>query len=158
MRRIEDGLTKYQRYRERHPDRCKAAKDAWYEKNKGNIKRSPAGVVGSEGYKKYRASEKYRRSNMNSHLKRKYGITFEDYEAMYEKQKGCCSICGGTTPNRNWKIRKTQYMKLFVDHDHKTGKVRGLLCNTCNVGIAALKESVDILQSAIRYLSMESST
>jgi hypothetical protein len=66
-------------------------------------------------------SYEYRR---NSFLKTKYGITLDDYKKMLEDQNGLCLICGIDTPrgNKSW----------HVDHCHKTGKVRGLLCNYCN--------------------------
>ncbi len=55
-------------------------------------------------------------------LKKNFGITLEDYDRMFAEQKGLCKICGGDTPNK----------RLAIDHDHKTGKVRGLLCLRCN--------------------------
>lgn len=147
-------------YRKRHPERVKTARlarrpldritDAEYRARVGT---HPMNKPGTDEYKAYRSSEQYKLSYINGHLKRKYGITFEQYQKMFDKQNGECRICKGTTPNRNWKDGRTQYMKLFVDHDHKTGRVRGLLCNTCNQGIAALKENVDILKSAIEYLT-----
>lgn len=60
--------------------------------------------------------------------------------ALYEDHDGCCEICGVASAS------------LFIDHDHATGRVRGLLCSTCNSGIGFLRDSVDLLESAIRYL------
>lgn len=75
-------------------------------------------------------------------LKRRYGITLEEYEKMFAEQDGKCAICKGVCPTgRN----------LAVDHDHDTGKVRGLLCSRCNQGIGQLR-NIAILQSAITYL------
>lgn len=79
---------------------------------------------------------------------RKYGITPEDYDAMWEKQKGRCLICGEK------KERKGKYYSLYVDHNHTTGKVRGLLCQRCNFLIGQARDNVRILRSAIRYLQM----
>jgi hypothetical protein len=82
-------------------------------------------------------------------LKFKYGISLEDYEEMLKKQGGCCAICGttengvhGTRRNWNWS----------VDHDHVTGKVRGLLCNNCNRGLGMLGDTEDSLEKALKYL------
>ena len=62
-------------------------------------------------------------------LKKRYNITIEDYNEMFIKQKGCCGICGiHEIELPDW----GKYIKLCIDHDHKTGNVRGLLCNNCN--------------------------
>jgi len=65
------------------------------------------------------------------YLRRKYGITSEDYERMLKEQKGGCAICGSTPKKR----------RLAVDHNHKTGRIRGLLCFPCNYGIGWLKDN-----------------
>jgi len=65
---------------------------------------------------------------MDKHYRRKYGITLEDYNKLYSNQNGCCSICH----RPQFELEKT----LSVDHDHITGKVRGLLCNGCNGRLA----------------------
>ena len=78
-------------------------------------------------------------------LKNKYGITEEDYDNFYVEQNGCCAICN----KHQSKINR----RLSVDHNHKTGKVRGLLCDNCNCGIGNLKDKVSNLESAIIYLT-----
>lgn len=75
-------------------------------------------------------------------LKKNFGITCEEYHAVLEKQNGCCAICFGIDED----------VKLAVDHDHETGKIRGLLCRSCNVGIGHLKDSKTVLASALAYL------
>jgi hypothetical protein len=60
-------------------------------------------------------------------------------------QKGCCAICGIDKPTGKWKI-------FAVDHNHKTGQVRELLCNECNRGIGYLKDSAELLQKAVDYI------
>ena len=74
-------------------------------------------------------------------LRRRYGITMDDYLAAEHAQDGRCAICGVDGGGA-----------LCVDHDHDSGNVRGLLCNECNSAIGLLKEDVDVLDSAIRYL------
>lgn len=86
--------------------------------------------------------EKTIRTRRNFHLKKKFGITVEQYDEMLIKQNGVCEICGGTNGKKNFS----------VDHNHKTGKVRGLLCDHCNTGIGRLMEDISILQNAILYL------
>lgn len=100
---------------------------------------------------KYRASEKYRQTALKNHLKRKYGISLEEYEEMLLLQDYKCKICGSVKANREWKT-KHQRLDLFVDHCHATGKVRGLLCNKCNVGLAMFNEKEEYFVNAIAYL------
>lgn len=71
----------------------------------------------------------------------RYGLTPEHYEALLSAQGGRCAICGGR-PTGN----------LHVDHDHNTGKVRGLLCGRCNPALGAFQDSPRILLAAVRYL------
>lgn len=77
-------------------------------------------------------------------LKRRYGITSDDYVALLEKQHYKCAIC---------RLDQCKTGRNFaVDHCHATGKIRGLLCSACNVGIGNLQDSVDLLEKAIKYL------
>ena len=75
-----------------------------------------------------------------------YNITEEQYDQMLEAQSGRCAICGTDTPTGKWKA-------FAVDHDHKTGLVRALLCNECNRGIGLLKDSAELLQKAANYIA-----
>ena len=75
---------------------------------------------------------------------RKYGFSIADYDAMSHCQNGVCAICG--QPNNNGK-------RLDVDHNHDSGKVRGLLCNSCNRGIGYLKDDAEVLLKAAEYLN-----
>lgn len=82
-------------------------------------------------------------------LLRDYGITPVDYAEMLDAQGGVCAICGEpeTTKHKKGTVRQ-----LSVDHNHKTGKVRGLLCHNCNCGIGRLKDDIEKLRKAIAYL------
>lgn len=82
-------------------------------------------------------------------LKYLYNLTKEDYYSILENQNHSCKICG----THESKVFK---QTLFVDHCHTTGKVRGLLCNSCNTGLGRFKDSQDILQKAIGYLNESS--
>lgn len=73
-------------------------------------------------------------------LKNKYNLTEKSWGDLYLKQGGRCAIC------------KEGSHKLYVDHCHKTGIVRGLLCNRCNLGIGQFNDDIDALRSAARYL------
>lgn len=92
---------------------------------------------------KYQADN---REELKQRRRRKlYGLTPEDYDTLLKKQRGRCAICRSDTPRaqRDW----------HVDHCHKTGKVRGLLCHKCNVGLGHFGDSVKLLGKAIEYLT-----
>lgn len=77
-------------------------------------------------------------------LRQVYGIGIEDYEKILAHQKYVCAICG--IPQKNNK-------HFHIDHCHKTGEVRGVLCATCNRGLGCFEDSVSILKKAIGYLN-----
>lgn len=94
-------------------------------------------------YKKKNYARVYK-SNENHRLKRKYGITLDEYNALLVSQNSCCAICGNHT---------SQYKrKLHVDHNHSNGKVRGLLCVRCNYGIGYFSENPELLDKAKLYI------
>lgn len=99
--------------------------------------------------KKYKNSEHGKISIRKETLKRKYGISLEDYDTLYVSQNGLCKICGTNDPTLSGK-RKNKYF--CVDHDILTGKIRGLLCYKCNLAIGYFSHSTITLQSAINYL------
>lgn len=81
----------------------------------------------------------------NTYLKNTHGITSEEYEAMLKTQNGVCAICFKPQTSRH-----SDY--LYVDHDHVSGKVRGLLCTHCNMGLGQLKDDPEIMEEAARYI------
>lgn len=74
----------------------------------------------------------------------KYGITSSEYDTMLAKQNGVCAGCGTDDTGR--------YDKFEIDHDHETGKVRGLLCGPCNRALGLLKDNADTAISLAAYL------
>lgn len=82
--------------------------------------------------------------NRKSKLKRAFGLTVQQYDEMLVAQGGRCALCGSDFPGGRGRF--------VVDHCHDTGKIRGLLCNLCNVGLGALRDSPQLLQKAIHYL------
>jgi len=78
------------------------------------------------------------------HLKRRYGIGADDFDRMVADQGGVCLICERPDPEH-------------VDHDHVTGKVRGILCFNCNGGLGQFKDDIDALLAAAAYLERTSS-
>jgi hypothetical protein len=87
----------------------------------------------------FRAAGKKKVSDRKSHLKRKYGLTLEKFDALLASQGGVCPICGRPDPDN-------------VDHDHVTGKVRGILCWNCNVAIGQFAADIDRFVAAAAYL------
>lgn len=78
-------------------------------------------------------------------MTRRYGLLYKDYLSMLEKQNHVCAICNEPEKSKSKK-------NLSVDHCHTTGKVRGLLCSSCNVGLGKFKDRPDLLEKAGKYL------
>ncbi len=140
-------------WREKNPEKFKAARDAWMALNKDRTSQKKR-----EYYERNRNTinarhklEYQRRKaqgKVNPHatrLRLKYGMTVEDYDLLMEAQNGQCAICGATSS-------KSRHRKLVVDHCHATGVVRGLLCDDCNVGIGRLRDVGAMVQRAADYL------
>jgi hypothetical protein len=87
-------------------------------------------------------------------LLRDFGITIKQYNEMNIQQCGLCSICGKQETAIDTRINDVR--ALAVDHNHETGKVRGLLCTNCNMMLGSAQDSIDILKSAITYLEKHS--
>lgn len=77
-------------------------------------------------------------------IQHKYGLSHETYLLMLQKQNGVCAICGQPPGQR----------ALSVDHNHETGKVRGLLCASCNQGVGNFRDSIVLLRKAETYLAI----
>ena len=81
-------------------------------------------------------------------LQKKYGITLEEYNNFLEQQNYLCNIC----ENHIEEFSRS----LAVDHCHKTGKVRSLLCSKCNTALGLVGENIDVLESMIGYIKEHS--
>lgn len=89
--------------------------------------------------------EKFNLIQRKSYIKREFGITIEQYNSMFEQQNGCCAIC--KKHQNNFK------KKLSVDHNHNTGRIRGLLCNICNLKVLPIIENMyNLIELAKQYL------
>lgn len=117
----------------------------YYRRNRDKVR---------EGLKRYREVNRerlceqkkawYRAKGRNTHLMETYGLSEVEYDAMLERQGFACAICGRTT-------EKT----FHVDHDHRTGRVRGLLCTVCNLQIVPVVEKYqDRISRALDYLEV----
>ena len=94
------------------------------------------------GQRAYKESGRKAVSDRKSHLKRKYGLTPEEFEELLTAQGDGCAICGKPNPDN-------------VDHDHVTGRVRGILCWNCNVGVGQFEDDVERLVAATIYLDRD---
>ena len=88
----------------------------------------------------------------DENLKRVYGIGIEEYNTLLEKQNNRCAICESTDPKGRKSGRGGGVDVFYVDHDHKTGNVRGLLCNICNRTMGYVGENSNVLEEMIKYL------
>jgi hypothetical protein len=130
----EKRKLKEKKYREENKETIHKKHAEQYQNNKEKLK-----TKGKEYYKKNK--ETIRKQN----LLKLYNFSIEQYDIMFEEQKGCCKICGKHQSELN--------QKLSIDHCHKTGKVRGLLCKHCNHGLGKFKDDVNLLKIAIDYLN-----
>ena len=90
-----------------------------------------------------------------SHLKTTFNITLDDYDLMVKNQNGLGLICHKKPKKIKYKNKKNP--DFHIDHDHKTGKIRGLLCYNCNIGLGKFNDDIEIMKSAINYLNNNNS-
>jgi len=110
---------------------------AYYLKNKKKIIEKESKKYICNSLDKHKA-QKYKRWVS---MKYRYKITKEDYVELYNQQKGKCAICGCKTDKN-----------LYIDHNHKSKKIRGLLCIKCNFGLGCFKDDIRVLERARKYL------
>lgn len=87
----------------------------------------------------------------NNDLKKKYGISLEQFEQLLLKQNSVCAICKEPETKLEWRSKRP--LPLSVDHCHETGKIRGLLCADCNRALGMFRDSPEVLLSAIKYVT-----
>ena len=102
----------------------------------------------NEQYRAYYAENKeriygYQRKYL---LKKRYGLTPEQFLALLKTQDRKCAICGSSNP------QSKQHGTFIVDHSHETGKIRGLLCSPCNRALGLMKDRADVLEKAAQYV------
>jgi hypothetical protein len=152
MQTKEERKKKRKQYRKDNAEKINAYQKQYYLDNATEIKKRSIKQKKKyrqenvEKIKKYQ--KEYDKNNSKrkkySHIKRDFGITENEYDLIFAKQEGKCAICG--------KHQNEFKTPLGIDHDHETGKVRGLLCFNCNTGIGKLKDDITILEKAIEYL------
>ncbi len=142
---VHGTLNSYQHHKCRC-DLCKRASANAADKYRKRRKELNTAVVshGTTGYSQGCKCEICRTSNAARKYVKRYGITIDEYDTLLRSQNGVCAICSR---------EPVDGQRLAVDHDHKTGKVRGLLCFKCNTGLGHLGDSLDTLKRAVDYLS-----
>lgn len=130
----EDNKARQRLYHEKHRDRRLEDSRAWYADNK-------------EKHQAYYQEnrEEILQKDWERGIQRRYGVSLEQYDSMLQEQNGKCAICKTEEP---WQRSE----RFAIDHDHLTGKVRGLLCHNCNKGIGLFADKPHDLQAARNYL------
>jgi hypothetical protein len=90
------------------------------------------------------------------HLRRTYGITLAEYDAMFQAQGGLCALCLRTERTLVGINGSTDVRRLHVDHDHVSGKIRALLCSACNSGLGHFEHDPWLLEQAAKYVTNHS--
>jgi hypothetical protein len=138
--RRERNRLRAKKRREEHPEKIKASHAMWKVRFPGRAKAANAAWRAQPG-----SSQKTR----NAYLKRRYGITVEQEQAMLQAQNKCCAICGTDDPGKKgW----------HVDHSHVTKAVRAMLCPACNKALAFAKDSPTLLRKMAIYLEQHGHT
>src|SRR5262245_17713190 len=140
----ERNQRRKQRYAEdeEYREQTRAYNRAWHAANKERVNAESRQQWHEDPTRKLKQREYRQKSQRKDHLKYYYGITVEEYNAILARQNGCCRIC-----------KRKVKGNLCVDHDHKTGKVRGLLCRTCNPGCGHLRDDPKLARIAADYLA-----
>lgn len=113
----------------------------YYQRNKKRIDKR------NEEYR-INNPEKINQQRLKYYLRSKLGLEIEDYEFMLNQHNFQCAICGYKQPEN-----ANKYEKLYVDHNHTTGKIRGLLCMNCNSALGHFGENLTNLKNAVTYLT-----
>lgn len=120
---------------------------AYYHNNKDKIAKRRKGYyeLDPEKFKRQRMESMARHPlTLRKRTLKKYDLTLEGYDELFRDQKSKCAICKTSKRNRHGTFN--------VDHNHVTGKVRGLLCDLCNRGLGSFKDNIQALEEAIIYL------
>ena len=143
----------YKRPNGNHHSWCKSCKNKSEKERRLNDKELAQSKREKDrlyGKNRWADSEVVREKQRAYQLERKFGITVEQYNEMLEKCSSVCEICGSSD------TKHTKQKYLNVDHCHNTGKVRGLLCHACNIGLGKFEDNPGFLLKAINYLKEKS--
>jgi hypothetical protein len=141
----------YKKNRDKVLEYRQKIKEQYYKNNKDDIKPNIKGNSDDAYSNKLDCSNKCAKEYYQKNKERiteyvrekKYGINADEFNNLLEKQNGCCAICGKKYEKR---------LRFSVEHDHISGKIRGITCHKCNIGIGMFEENVYTLKSAIEYI------
>ena len=139
------------KHREQNKDKLYSKTKLWKENNKDKTKKSwvewrERNVKRRKVYKKNRRIKGLEIMSDRKQNYKKYNITIEDYDKMFDEQGGVCYICHEPSLNQ----------RLSVDHNHETGKVRSLLCSRCNIWLGILENNGELFEQFKIYLKERS--
>lgn len=141
----EDNKVYMSEYYKNNKDKFKLCEVGKYEKNKKRRDRYAQDKEYREYIKEYNKS-RYCPNERYIKAVESYGITISEYKKMLKKQDGKCYICKSSNADDNKTTR------LYIDHCHEKGHIRGLLCSKCNFGLGNFNDSIEELNRAIDYL------
>lgn len=116
-------------------------KAKWFQKNKERLYKNYLQELES-------SPEKIKSQRFKYYIKSKFGICIETYEKMLSDHNHQCAICGYKQPEH-----AEAHDKLYVDHNHTTNEIRGLLCMNCNSALGHFREDLTILEKAVQYMT-----
>lgn len=123
------------------------------KRHKQGVKNECANCTNSYLRRHYQINkELYNNKSREGHYLRRYGLTYFDYLSMCESVGSCCQICSKELQVAGPGIGKGCMDICVVDHCHSTGKIRGILCQTCNRGLGLFKDNSKVLQKASDYI------
>jgi Autographiviridae endonuclease VII len=146
--KLEKNLSKFSRDKYKKDGRCSWCKECIKNADNGAARKVRSDKFYQDNkerlllWQKERnvSNTEFRRSNR---LLKYYGITISDYNKIFDEQSGCCAICVK---------HQSEFKKILcVDHNHQTGKVRGLLCHKCNTALGLFQDNPEILELAAEY-------
>ena len=148
------------RWEAANKERHRAYQAKWREKNKDRLLKKTTKWNKEHSDQRNMQIKKVRTQNPNRvrdiSLRANHGISLDAYNTMLSHQNGVCAICGQKETIASKKTGKVS--NLAVDHCHKTGQIRGLLCFHCNRGIGHFKDEVIILENAANYIKKSKGT
>lgn len=145
----EKALEASRKWKRENKERVKEYARVWDSENVDRKKRLKADWDKANPEKRKEHLDKLLKNNpeyfKEKHIQYQYGMTAEEYAVMVIRQGNNCATCGKPAD-------ETHRKRLFVDHCHRTGKIRGLLCQHCNTALGMVKDDVNVLSSLIAYL------
>lgn len=139
----KDRTAYYQKYHAEHREKENEYSKKYFQEHKESVRvTSKKWLASKPGYHKKYYTEVYKQNSREKRYFSTYGITIAEYDNLFTLQNGVCAVCGKDNGKR----------RLCIDHDHKTGKIRGLLCHACNTTLGHSRDDVSILGKLIGYL------